>query len=302
MEFSQLRCFLEVADTLHFTRAAERLHLSQPALSTQIDKLEIELGVELFERSRKQTTLTYPGTLYRAEAEKILALGARAVERARLAAAGKMGRLRIGFISTAAAYVIPPLIAEFHKQAPDVELELRHHLTAEQVDLLTSGALDIGFLRVPLREPSGLCTILVHKEPYQLFLPASHPLASKSKLALGDLDGADFVTYSKRNAPGYAATLADALQQSGIRPAATHEASDMYSLMSLVSAGVGIAIAPASLRNYRLPNVAIRDLSGIQPSEVALAHREGIDHPAALAFIRSARAKVDFRDDDIETG
>ncbi|HEY0328449.1 MAG TPA: LysR family transcriptional regulator [Rhodopseudomonas sp.] len=290
MESSQLRCFLEVAETLHFTRAAERLHLSQPALSTQIDKLERELGVDLFERSHKKTTLTYAGTLYRDEARKILALGSRAVERARLAAAGQIGRLRIGFISTATAYVVPQLIAEFRKQAPHVELDLHHSLTAEQVKLLSSGELDIGFLRVPLPEPRGLSTILVHQEPYKLFLPATHPLASRPLLDWQDLDGADFVTYSQLNAPGVAAALALVMQQAGIRPAATHAASDMYSLISLVSAGVGIAIAPASLQHYRLPNVVIRDLQGIRPSEVALAHRDGIDHPAALAFIRTARA------------
>ncbi|ABD90117.1 LysR family transcriptional regulator [Rhodopseudomonas palustris] len=294
MESSQLRCFLEVAETLHFTRAAERLHLSQPALSTQIEKLERELGVDLFERSHKKTTLTYSGTLYREEARKILALGSRAVERARQAAAGQIGRLRIGFISTAAAYVIPQLVSDFRKQAPNVELDLRHYLTAQQVNLLCGGELDIGFLRIPLREPRGLSTILVHEEPYKLFLPATHPLASQARLELQDLDGAEFVTYSKLNAPGFAETLATVMLQAGIRPAATHEASDMYSLISLVSAGVGIAIAPASLQNYRLPNLVIRDLQGIRPSEVALAHRDGIDHPAALAFIRAARVMSDF--------
>lgn len=288
MEFSQLRCFLELAETLHFTRAAERMHLSQPALSTQIERLERELGVDLLERSPRKTTLTYAGTLFREEARRILSLRDRAVTRAQKAAEGQIGRLRIGFISTAAAYLIPPLVTAFRKQAPEVELDLHHELTARQVALLCEGELDVGFLRLPLRDARGLRAVRVHEEPHKLFLPAAHPLASAPTLELAELDGAEFVTYSKLNAPGFAAMLSQAMQQAGIRPAATHEASDMYSLISMVSAGLGIAIAPASLQHYQLPNVVIRDLAGIGPSEIALAHREGIDHPAALAFIRLA--------------
>ncbi len=294
MEIVQLRCFLAVAEALHFSRAAEQMHLSQPALSTQIDRLEQELGVTLFERSHQKTTLTQAGQIYRDEARDILSLATRSVERAKQAAEGKIGRLRIGFISTAAAYVIPTLIASFRKDYPLVELDLRHHLTAEQLGLIKSGMLDVGFLRLPLLAPRGLRTILVHKEPFKLFLPASHRLAAQPDLELKDLDGAEFVTYSKRNAPGYAAAQSLVLSDAGIRPVAIHEASDMYTLSLLVAAGVGIAIAPASLQNYRLPGVTIRDLPGLQPSEVAIVHREGIDHPAALAFIRSARSMTNF--------
>lgn len=290
MELHQLRCFLAVADLLHFSRAAEQLHMSQPALSTQIQKLEADLGVRLFERSHQKTTLTYAGTIYREEARELLAMTARAVERAQLAAEGKIGVLRVGFISTAAAYIIPPLVAEFRKEFPEVELQLEHHLTASQVSLLTNGILDIGFLRLPLPDPGRLQTIPVHRERFKLFLPASHPLACRSVLQLDHLDGAEFVTYSRRNAPGFASLLSTVMQEAGIRPSMTHEASDMYTLISLVSAGVGVAVAPASLANYRLPNVVVREIEGIQPSEIGLAHRDGIEHPVALAFKRMALA------------
>lgn len=288
MDLARIRCFLAVADTLHFSRAAQRLHMSQPALSIQIHKLENDLGVRLFERSRQTTTLTYAGTTYREEARQILAMTARAIERARLAAEGRIGLLRVGFISTAAAYVIPPLISEFRRDFPDVELELRHHLTADQVSLLANDEIDIGFLRIPLPDPGRLRTIPIHKEPFKLFLPVSHALAAQRELTLQHLDGAEFVTYSKLNAPGFAATIAHILHKEGIRPSILHEASDMYTLISLVSAGVGIAIAPASLVNYRLPDVVIRDIEGMGSSEVAMAYRENIEHPAALAFIRMA--------------
>ncbi len=290
MELHQLRCFLAVANLLHFSRAAEQLHMSQPALSTQIQKLEAGLGVRLFERSHQKTTLTYAGTIYREEARELLAMADGAVERAKRAAQGKIGLLRVGFISTAAAYVIPPLVAAFRKDYPDVELQLEHHLTAKQVALLANGLLDIGFLRLPLPDPGRLQTIPVHREVFKLFLPASHPLARRSVLQLTDLDGVEFVTYSRRNAPGFTAVLSKIMKDGGIRPSGTHEASDMYSLISLVSAGVGVAIAPASLMNYRMPDVAVRDIEGVRPSEIGLAHRDGIEHPVALAFKRMALA------------
>jgi DNA-binding transcriptional LysR family regulator len=148
--------------------------------------------------------------------------------------------------------------------------------------------LDIGFLRVPILSPGPLRTILVHKEPFKLFLPAAHPLASRGNLALEHLDGVAFVTYAGRNAPGFAAVLSKIMQDAGIQPSQTHEASDMYTLISLVSAGVGVAIAPASLVNYRLPDVVVRDIQGVRPSEIALAYRAGIEHPVALAFMRMA--------------
>lgn len=289
MEHSLLRSFLAVAETLHFSRAADALHLSQPALSAQIRRLETELGVQLFERSRQTTTLTFAGTIYQAEATEILAMSRQAVEHARLAAAGKLGRLRVGFISTAAAYLIPPLVAMFRADHPAVDLDLQHHLTAEQVALLKSDMIDIAFLRIPLLEEFSLTVVPIHSEPFKLFLPTEHPLASEPELELRHLDGAAFVTYSRRNAPGFAALLSTILQDAKVRPSSTHEANDMYTLISLVSAGVGIAIAPASLMNYRLPNIAVRDMGNVYKSEIGLVHRHDLEHPAAMAFVRLAK-------------
>lgn len=290
MEFSQIRCFLAVAETLHFTRAAEQMHLSQPALSSQIRQIEDHLGVRLFERSHLKTTLTFAGTVFREEATNILEKAGRAAERARAAAEGRIGRVHIGFISTAAGHMIPTLVSRFQRSHPDIELKLTHGLTAAQIDLLRMRSIDVGFVRIPLSDPqrAGLCVVPVHREPFKLFLPADHELATRPHLAMRDLDGVDFVTYSQRNAPGFAATLTSMLQEASVRPTSMHEATDMYTLISLVSAGVGVAIAPASLENYRLPDVVIRDLPEARPSEIGLVHRDDLDHPAALAFVRMA--------------
>jgi DNA-binding transcriptional LysR family regulator len=286
MDLPQLRSFLAVADLLHFSKAALRVHLSQPALSAQIRRLEEELGVRLFERTHQKTTLTYAGLVYRDEARALLVRADEVVRRVQSAAEGQIGRIRIGFISTAAAYIVPPLVSAFRKTHPGVELDLGHYLTAVQTEMLMHRTLDVGFFRIPSAAQAGLRIVPVHKEPFKLFLPIAHPLAERPHLGLSDLDGAAFVIYARRNAPGFHSFISGVLQGAGVRPSVTYEASDMYTLVSLVSAGVGIAIAPASLVNYQLPDVAVRNIDGIAPSEIAVGYREDNDHTAVQAFLR----------------
>lgn len=285
MDVHQIRSFLAVADLLHFSRAAERVHLSQPALSLQIRALEDELGVRLFDRTRRRTELTAAGIAFRNDAAEALAHIERGAARARQAAAGKLGSLRIGFISTAAAQIVPPLVAEFRRTHPDVELEMRHALTAEQIDMLETGDLDVGFFRMPFAAGRGLVTAVVHREPFRLFLPAAHPLAAKPAPAIRDLDGCDVVIYARRNAPGYHDFLLRLVADAGAAPAALHEANDMNTLTSLIAAGVGVAIAPASIGANAPANVVIRDLPEAPPSEIAMAYRADESSAAARAFI-----------------
>lgn len=285
MELSQLRSFLALAETLHFSRAAERVHLSQPALSLQIRALEAELGVRLFERNRRKTEITEAGVVFRDEVATALAAIEHAAARARQAAAGKIGCLRIGFISTAAALVVPPLVTAFRKSHPEVELEMRQALTAEQIGMLRQGVIDVGFFRMPAQPGPGIRTVEVHREPFRLFLPASHPLTGLAAPGLADLDGRDVVIYARRNAPGFHDLLLRMLKDAGAAPSTLHQANDMSTLMSLVSAGVGAAVAPASVGLFGPPGVAARDLPGAAPSVVVMAFRDDDRRPAVRAFV-----------------
>jgi DNA-binding transcriptional LysR family regulator len=296
MEFNQLRNFLVVAEMLHFSKAAERIHLSQPALSLQIRSLEEELGVKLFERNRQKTALTAAGKVYSEEVGEVLAQMEKTMNRARQAAQGKIGRLRIGFISTAAAHIVPKLVAAFRKTHPEVTLELIHALTAEQITRLEDHRLDIGFFRVPAGGSPALKMTVIHEEPFKLFLPLNHPLARRKQLRLQDLDGEDFLVYARKNAPGFHDFILQRLKESGANPAMINEASDMYTLVSLVSAGVGLAIAPASVEHYGFRDVAVRDVRDMPPSQIALAFRTNLAHPAAEAFIRLTLASHDTDD------
>ncbi|XWK65262.1 LysR substrate-binding domain-containing protein [Tunturiibacter gelidiferens] len=183
MELRQIRSFLSITETLHFGRTAELIHISQPALSLQIRALEEEVGVRLFERNRRKTTLTAAGFAFRDDAAAALSQLEQGVRRARLAANGKLGRLRIGFISTAGREIVPDIVRRFRELNPEVELSLRNIVTAEQVRMLETGALDIGFLRVPIGEHSALDVVIVHREPFVLVVPSSDKLAKRKGCA-----------------------------------------------------------------------------------------------------------------------
>src|SRR5258705_4929166 len=171
MELRQIRAFLSIAETLHFGRTAELIHLSQPALSLQIRALEEEVGVRLFERNRRKTTLTAAGVAFRDDAAAALSQLDQAIRKARLAASGKLGLLRIGFISTAGSEIVPNIIRQFRELNPEVEISLRAITTVDQVRMLEAGSLDIGFLRLPISGHSALDVVTAHLQLIVLVLP-----------------------------------------------------------------------------------------------------------------------------------
>ncbi len=293
MDLAQLKSFLALAETLHFGRAAERIHLSQPALSLQIRALEGELGVELFARTRRRTEITAAGEVFRDEVTGALSALDRAVARARAAAAGQIGCVRVGFISTAAALVLPPMLNAFRTSHPEVAIEMRHALTAEQIALLRQGAIDVGFFRVPAAATEGLVAVAVHAEPFRLFLPAAHPLARLPHPTLADLDGRDVLIYARRNAPGFHDLLLRIFTDAGVNPV-LHEANDMSTLMAMVAAGVGAAVAPASVEQMAPLGAVPRDLDGLPSSVVVMAYREDETNPAVRAFVDLVIAAAAF--------
>ena len=285
MELKQLRCFLAVAQHLHFGRAAQTIYLSQPALSLQIHALEEEIGVPLFLRDRRKTTLTAAGAALTRDAQAILSLSEQAVQHARQAALGEVGTLHVGFISTAAALLIPPLMVEFRKQHPGVDIELRNVLTEDQVPQLRERRLDIGFLRVPLNAPPEIVVTVIHREPFVLLVPMRHRLAGRKPFTLADLRDDDFVMYTRKLAAGYHDRVLGILNAAGFSPRVAQTASEMYTLVSLVAAGQGIAIAPASIQLHHTAGVVARELPGDLPqSEIALAMNRDNISPVARLF------------------
>jgi len=272
MELRQIRSFLSIAETLHFGRTAVLIHLSQPALSLQIRALEAEIGVRLLERNRRKTTLTAAGRAFRDAAIAGVAQLDRATRNARLAADGKLGLLRIGFISTAGSELVPNIIRLFRESNPEVEFSLRNILTAEQIRMLEAGELDIGFLRLPLGGHPQLEVVTVHREPFVLVVPSSHPLAKRKRVRLEELSGQDFVMYDRAYAPGFHDLIFGMLRNAGIVPTIRQTAGQMPTLISLVAAGMGISILPASAVKHNVAAVVGCTIADPIPlSEIGLA-------------------------------
>src|SRR5580700_1892430 len=285
MELRQIRSFLSIAETLHFGRTAELIHLSQPALSLQIRALEEEVGVRLLERNRRKTTLTTAGSAFRDDAAAALSQLGQAIRRARLAASGKLGLLRIGFVSTAGTEIVPNIVRQFRKSNPEVEFSLRNILTAEQVQMLESGSLDVGFLRLPIGGHSALDVVTVHRERFVLVVPSSHKLAERKRVRLREVAGEAFVMYERTYAPGFHDLIFGILRDAGIVPNVTQTAGEVPTLISLVHSRMGITIAPLSVVEHSAASVvACNILDRIPMSEIGMAVRKGTRAPVVDNF------------------
>jgi DNA-binding transcriptional LysR family regulator len=293
MELRQIRSFLSIAETLHFGRTAQLIHLSQPALSLQIRALEEEVGVRLFERNRRKTTLTAAGFAFRDDAAAALSQLEQGVRRARLAANGKLGLLRIGFISTAGREIVPAIVRQFRELNPEVEFSLRNILTAEQVQMLEAGSLDIGFLRLPIGGHSALEVVTVHREPFVLVVPSSHKLAKRKRVRLRELAGQEFVGYERAHAPGFHDLIFGMLRAAGIVPNVSQTAAEIPTLISLVDSGMGIAILPASAVKHSVASVvACEILDRIPMSEIGIAVGKRFRAPVVGNFRSFALRKL----------
>ncbi|RXS96448.1 LysR family transcriptional regulator [Silvibacterium dinghuense] len=273
MELKHLRSFVAVAEELSFVRAAGMLHLSQAALTEQIQKLEQELGVQLFLRDKRSVALTEPGAIFLTEARATLVRAQQAVERVQKAARGETGRLRIGFVSSAALEIVPGIALAFRHKFPDITLDLTNMRTSMQVKRLLAGTLDAGFVRLPLAQPQ-LLTTIVHREPFVLALPEDHRLAQSKSIQLGDFRDEKFVSYGRRWAPGFFDAMMQMCTREGFSPEIVQETGEMYTTMALVAAGVGVAILPRSVALAPSQGVAVKPLpKSVGTSEIAMAVR-----------------------------
>ena len=289
MELRHIKSFLAVAETLNFGRAAERMHLSQPALSLQIRCLENDIGVRLLDRNRRKTTLTSAGLRFQAEANQILIRVDHAVRHAQLAANGMLGSLRIGFISTAAKEIVPALVREFRDTHPEVDFSLRNILTMDQIRMLESDALDVGFLRLPVEGHPEIDLVPVHREPFVLVVPSTHRLGMKKEIWLKETMGEKFVVYNRDDAPGFHDQTMRILRDAKVVPTVSQTAGEMHTLVALVAAEMGLSLLPASVMRRGIPGVtACRIKDPIPPSAIALASHKTNQQPVTVTFRKFA--------------
>jgi DNA-binding transcriptional LysR family regulator len=291
-DWRRLRYFVAVAERLHFGRAAEALHISQPPLSRAIRALEDELGVALFTRTRRKVELTPEGERLLDETRRLTRQLERTVHELQAMASGRHTRLRIGFVSLADySGVLPGLLKEYKAGQPGVRLSLREMLSPDQAAALHAGELDFGLLLPPVAGAARLDHLVVQRDRFVIALPARHRLArGRGGLRLRELAGEPFVMIPRQIAPRLYDIVAQLAAQAGMSLNVAQEAIQMQTVVSLVSSGLGAAVVPASVANLGRHGVVYRALAERHPQlDLWLAWRRGLLAGPAAEFVALAR-------------
>ncbi len=289
MELRQLRYFVAAAEELHFGRAAARVHISQPPLSQQIQSLETEIGVELFERLGRGVRLTRAGTEFLQHARGVLRQSHRAVEHAQRAARGEIGELEIGFVGSLSFTYVPWMLRVFMARYPDIRLVLHEKTIAEQTEWLDEGRLQIGLLRPPINLPDVECETVL-REPFALALPVDHPLADLDSVPVAALREQPLIMLPRTIGLRYYSQVLGMCHRAGFSPQVVQEIRHLPAAIGLVSAGIGLTVIPDSLRFHRMPGVTFRTIDdSIEKAETAIAWRKDNPLPAVDRFRDVAR-------------
>ncbi len=289
MDLKQLRSFIAVANTLNFGSAARQLYLSQSALSIQIQNLETHLGVPLFERNRRSVRLTAAGEAVLADSEELLQRIADIELRAGKIGSGEVGHLRIGFVASATASVIPAIVLSFRKLYPGVALDLKNMPTVNQIDALKTGRIDAGFVRLPL-SVDGLSIDSIHREPFAMVLPKAHPLCSEKALKLRQLADEPFIAYGRKWAPSFYDHWTAMCDKAGFHPNVVQEVGEMDTALFLVAAGIGVAILPEGIARRSRSGVKVKPLTTESViSEIGVAVQTSRAAPLLQRFVKVAK-------------
>lgn len=297
MEFRHLTYFVAVAEELHFRRAAERLHIVQPALSQQIARLEAELGVQLLSRTKRSVTLTEAGRAFLEDARMMLEKREQAIVAARRVADGQSGSLAAAFVGPATYSVLRPVIRAYRASYPDVHLMLHELTTGEQLDRLFAGTLDIGIMRLPINDDR-LTTVQLISESVVVVLPEGHMLGENTTVDLAELAHEPFIMVPRSREPTVFDRYVSLCSHAGFSPRVVQEGQQIHTIVELVAAGLGVALGPASLTNLRRSDVVYRPVSnpGNITLETGLAWRSDDTSATVKGFVQTARNAVRAKD------
>lgn len=240
MELRHLRYFRAVANELHFGRAAEKLHIAQPPLSHQIRQLEIELGFELFTRTKRSVALTPSGQIFLTHVEQIFQQLEQSIEIGRKTSRGELGQISIGFVGSATYNILPVILEQFRDRYPQVQIELHELTTDRQLMWLREGKIDIGLIRPSMIQPD-ITSEILFEESLIVALPANHFLATAELLDLRLLAREPFILFPRQLAPGLYDPIIAICQAAGFSPIVVQECIQMQTIVSLVSANMGIS-------------------------------------------------------------
>ncbi|MFM0330213.1 MULTISPECIES: LysR family transcriptional regulator [Paraburkholderia] len=284
LDLGQVRCFVAAATELNFRRAAALLNMTQPPLSRQIQLLEDNLGVMLFERIGRTVKLTTEGRVFLADATRLLNLAEQAESTVRRASKGKTGRVRLGFTGAAGYELIPELLVAAADVLPEIDVVLLELVSAAQIEAFAANTIDLGFLR-PLPSRQKLEFLLVDEEPLIVALPKRHMLCQFEQIALRQLDEQPFIMHSPTQGKYFHDRIMGMLATEGVNLNIAQYIDQTPTILSLVRAGLGVAILPASAQRFHYDNVEFRFIAqhSIQ-AEMSMAWRADQDNPAVIAF------------------
>jgi DNA-binding transcriptional LysR family regulator len=283
-ELSQIRCFVAVAEELHFSRAAERLNMTQPPLSRQIRLLEHHVGVQLLTRNSRTVRLTAAGRAFFPDAARILRVAEEAATTARRVAKGEQGTLAIGFTSASGYSLLPEVVRRLRERSPGISLTLKELVSTAQVEALDAGLLDIGLMR-PHGLHGELESVLLSSEALMLAIPEGEagqwPLAP----TLACLHRKPFVMYSPYEARPFYQMLSRRFDREGIVPDIVEHIGQVHTMLALVSAGVGAALVAAGGQRLQFPGTILRQVA-TEPVETVYAYRRDNGNPILALFKR----------------
>ncbi len=286
-DIRQMRYFVTLAETLHFGRAAERLHLTQPPLSRQIAALERSLGVRLFERDTRHTKLTHAGASFLEDAKGILASFDQACRNVRLAEAGELGELKIGFMMHAAFTILPRLTRRFVSAHPQVRLQLREVIPSSLPDDILAGRFDAGIM-FPPGKVKGLDSRPIHRERFCLAVPADHLLARRSRITPPLLRGEALIAAPEEVSPTLRAAILGWFRNGGTTPDIRLETQLQQTIVSLVAEGLGIALVPQSMAKLGMEGVVFRPLEHAPEIGHVIAWQAVNRNPSLPLFLKAA--------------
>jgi DNA-binding transcriptional LysR family regulator len=284
---TELRAFVTLAEQLHFGRAADRLHITQPALTKQIQRLEDAVGGALVRRGYREVQLTHAGEVLLPRAAQLLQESAATLDLARRAARGQLGVLRIGFGLATIQRLLPDLLLRFRAALPGVELRLRDMATTAQVAALARGDLDVGFVRLPVIEPRIDTRPILHERLVALLGAQSR---WQSREGLRSASHQPFVTIARTTSAGFYDHVIAVCRAAGFAPNIVQETNELFTMMMLVQGGMGIALAPSSATIRRPPGVRVRALEEAEAAwDIGIAwSRARHDAPLVRAFVETA--------------
>lgn len=283
IELKQMRIFLAVAEELHFGRAAERLHMAQPALSAQVKAMEERLGANLFERTTRRVALTRTGEAFLPEARATVAQAEEALRVARRTAAEGDELLKIGGIDSATAGLLPSLIRTFRRHNKNVEVRVEEMLSAPALHALEHRQLDVAFCRLP-RQADLFASRHVLREELVAILPHDHPLAERERLTSLELCREPLVLPSRAHRPILTTLIEEWFAASSCEPRVRQFANERHMIVAMVAAGLGVSITPAWVSEFGRADVVFRRLEGAPIVDTHAHWRRDDDFAAVMAF------------------